>query len=305
MTEVMPSAPTPREQKATLLAAWLAGGQWGVIGWDQLRGCGITRSVASRWRADGKLHVMHRAVFALGHPSVPIEGRLVAAILHAGDGAVLSHRTAAWWWGLIPEAPRVIDVSTPTRARSTSGVRVHHPRHLESTRHRRFPITTVSRTLLDLAARSTFGEVRQALAEADYKGLLDVEEIQAIAGQGRRGSVKLRKALARHLPQLAHTRSKVEQRFLKLCERAGLPLPEMNVRIGRMTVDAVWREQRVAVELDVHDGHGSRAQIERDRRRDLHLRAAGYLVIRYTADQIGNDPDQVVADLLNSLARSA
>jgi len=236
---------------------------------------------------------------------MPIEGRLVAAILHAGDGAALSHATAAWWWGLIPNEPRVIDVSAPTRTGSNAGVRVHHPRHLDTTSHNRFPITTVPRTLLDFAAQARFGDVRQALAEADYRTLLNIDEVQAIAGQGRRGSVTLRKAIKRHQPQLARTRSKVERRFVTLCERARLPLPDMNARVGRMTVDALWREQRVAVELDVHDGHGSPAQMERDRRRELHLRQGGYTVIRYTAQQLDDEPELVTADLLSSLARSA
>jgi Transcriptional regulator, AbiEi antitoxin len=127
VSEVSPSVPTPREQKATLRAGEIAGQQWGVIGWRQLKSCGVSHSTADRWRADGRLHPIHRGVYALGHPSVPIEGRLVAALIRAGREAGLSCATAAWWWQLIDDEPAIIDVSTPGRARSSTGVRVHHP----------------------------------------------------------------------------------------------------------------------------------------------------------------------------------
>jgi Protein of unknown function (DUF559) len=249
--------------------------------------------------------VIYQRVYALGHPWLPIEGRLVAALLHTGADAVLSHTTAAWWWGVVPDQPDVIDVSTLTRARSLPDLRVHHPRTLDATRYRRFPVTTVPRTLLDLASQAEPDAVRQALAEADYRRLLNPEEVKAILGQGRPGSAKLRKALDRHLPRLALTRFELERRFLALCERAGLPLPEVNARVSRMTVDALWRGERLAVELDGYEGHRSRAQTERDHRRDLQARMAGFVAIRYTWRQINDEPDRVAADLQRQLSSSA
>src|SRR5436309_6406350 len=118
MGEGSSNRPAPRDDCATLRAAKVAGGQWGVIGHRQLLACGISKSTAARWRAAGRLHTVHPGVSAYGHPSIPIEGRLVAALLYAGDGSVLSHRTAAWWWGLIDERPSRIEVSRPARARS-------------------------------------------------------------------------------------------------------------------------------------------------------------------------------------------
>ena len=215
----------------------------------------------------------------------------MAAILHAGAGAVLSHATAAWWWGLINDPPAVIHVSTTSRARSTKGVLVHHPRHLDATRHRRFPITTVARTIQDLAAHSSLPVVRQALAEADYRGLLNPAEL---AGARR---TTLKKALQKHQPRLALTRSEMERRFLALCEQAGLPAPEINHRISRMKVDAVWPELRLAVELDGYAGHHTPAQLERDRKRELQLRMRGFTVIRYAWTQIADEPELVLADL--------
>ncbi|MBV9800735.1 MAG: type IV toxin-antitoxin system AbiEi family antitoxin domain-containing protein [Solirubrobacterales bacterium] len=98
-----------RPQNASARAATVAGEQWGVIGRQQLHDCGISPRTVSRWMAAGKLHVIHHGVYAFGHASVPIEGRLVAALLHAGPGAVLSHATAAWWWGLVDKEPRRIE----------------------------------------------------------------------------------------------------------------------------------------------------------------------------------------------------
>jgi predicted transcriptional regulator of viral defense system len=289
---------------ATVRAAAVARERWGVIGWSQLRDCGVSSTTAGRWREQGRLHVIHCAVYALGHPSIPIEGRMVAAILHAGEGTVLSHATAAWWWGLIDDEPTVIDVSTPTRARSTAGVRVHHPRRVDATTHRRFPITTVARTLVDFASQAPLREVRQALAEAEYRRLLDVEEVLSLCHPGRRGSRRLRRALARHQPKLALTRSDTERRFFVLCERAGLPLPEVNAPVSLMRIDMVWPALGLAVELDGYEGHHTPAQMERDRRRELHARRTGLMLIRYTWSQVAYEADLVVADL-SSAARSA
>jgi hypothetical protein len=233
---------------------------------------------------------------------------MLAAILHAGPGSVLSHATAAWWWGLIPDEPIIIDISTANRSRSTEGVRVHHPRRVEATSHRRFPITTVARTLVDLAAQSPLSVVRQALAEAEYRGLLNLDEIEQYLGRGRPGGRRLRQALARHQSRLALTRSDLERRFLALCERAGIPLPEVNEPVSRMRIDKVWPRHRIAVELDGYEGHHTPAQMERDRRRELQARMHGYTVVRYTWSQVVNEPDLVVADLkrlLSSAARSA
>jgi very-short-patch-repair endonuclease len=254
------------------------------------------------------LHTVHRGIYALGHPNVPIEGRLVAALLHAGPGALLSHRAAGWWWGILDREPGVIDVSAPGRRRSLEGVRVHHPRVLDSTRWRRLPITTVSRTLRDLAAESSIEELRRALAQADYRRLLNIDEVSAACGQGCHGTARLQAALQRHEPRLAMTRSELERRFLAECEIARIPMPEVNAQVQGWTVDMLWRSERVIVELDGRDNHSSPGQMERDRRKDLQLRAAGYVVVRYTWAQITFEAHAVIADLraiLSSAGRSA
>jgi hypothetical protein len=240
-------------------------------------------------------------VYAYGHPSIPIEGELVAALIYAGEGAVLSHRTAAWWWGLVDEAPGRIEVSRLPRTRSLPEVLVHQPRQLESTRHRRFPITTVARTLLDFAANASLNGVRNALAKAEYLDLMDVRAVEAILGQGRPGTAKLRQALQRHQPRLADTRSRTERRFLQLCEDAGIPIPEVNVRLHGWTLDFLWRTEGLVVETDGYGNHHTPAQLDRDRRKELALRSRRLTVTRYSRQQVEDDGATVIADVASTL----
>jgi hypothetical protein len=242
-------------------------------------------------------------VYAVGHTAPSVEADLSAALLYAGPGAMLSHASAAWWLALRIDRPPLIDLSTPRQLRSLPGIRVHGRRQLDRIFHNGLPVTSVAQTLLDYAGTAPFHAVRHALAEADFRKVLDIHAIEAILGRGRPGGARLREALERHLPQLAYTRSKLERLFLELCESEGITLPEINAKIGRMTVDALWRAERVIVELDGYHGHASKAQIERDRRRELRLRALGFIVLRYTWEQVVNEPHLVAADLRTELAR--
>jgi predicted transcriptional regulator of viral defense system len=301
--EALRSVPTLRERTATLRVAEVAAQQWGVIDCGQLRDCGVSSSTVSRWCQAGRLHVIHRGVYALGHASIPVEGGLIAALLYAGPDAFLSHATAAWWWRVLDPEPPLIHVSVPGgRGGSVKGVRVHHPRTLQGARHRRLPVTTLPRTLLDFASVSSLHQVRRALAQADYLRLLEVEAVAEVCGQGRAGSTRLRRALERHDPRLAFTRSELEQRFLALCDAGGVALPEVNARVHGWTVDAFWRAERLIVELDGFDNHNSRAQIDRDRTKELRLREAGLAVTRYTWRQVTEEAAAVVTDLRRCLS---
>ena len=297
MSELKPKPVTPRRKMASVRAAEVSGAQWGVIGAGPFPGWGARATPGRRGGDGGRLHPQLPRVYAFGHASVPPEGRLVAALLYAGPGAALSHATAAWWWGLIPNPPSRVEVSTMGRRRSHSWVVVHHPREVDQVRHRRLAVTTVARTLLDFATATSDAQLRRALSEADYQGRLDLPAIHAGLGRGRPGSARMRRGLLRHEPRLARTRSGLERAFLSLCELRGIPLPEINGRIGMMTVDAVWRRERLVVEIDGYRGHRTPGQIERDRRRELHLRAAGYAVLRYTEDQLYHAAELVAADL--------
>jgi len=281
----------------TAHAARVAEAQWGAIHQRQLRECGIGTDAISRWVAGGRLHPRYPRVYAYGHAALPVEGELTAALLAVGPGAVLSHATAAWWWRLIERQPRTIEISVPSRRQCPPGLKLYRRQSLDPTTHRRLPITPIIQTLLDFAAKATVEEVRYALAEGEYQRLLDVAEIPAALGRGRPGSTTLRKALNTHQPQLARTRSQLERAFIALCEHAKIPVPEFNTYLCGYLIDAMWREQRVVVELDGQDAHHTAAQLERDHQRDLVLRQNHYQTRRYTWQQITRKSTAVIADL--------
>jgi predicted transcriptional regulator of viral defense system len=292
---------TPRNKDAKVRVLRLAEQQWGVVAASQLRRLGVGQPTISRWVDDGRLQRVHRGVYAVGHRALAVEGRHAAALLYAGPEAALSHTTAAWWRGIWGDEPRRIHVSVSGRRSSLPDVVVHERRHLERVHHKHLPVTTIERTLLDLAVTVSARQLRRALAEADYRRLVDLDTLEAVAGRGLRGSAALRSALATHRPELARTVSVLEERFLAHCEDYGIPPPEVNVKVRGLMVDALWRRQRVIAELDGHAAHGTRAAMERDRRRELELRKAGYSVVRYTWQQVTRQPAQVAADLSREL----
>jgi Protein of unknown function (DUF559) len=290
-----------RSRSAKVLVRHLADRQWGRVSVAQLAALGVDTVVVARLVGDGYLHPVLPRVYAVGHRAPSVEADLTAAVLYAGPGAMLSHATALWWLGLTDNQPRAIDVSTPRRCQSLRGIRVHSRRGCERIWHNGLPATNVEQALLDYAAAAPLERVRHALAVADYKHVLDVAALQVIAGNGRIGSTKLRSALTRHEPKLARTRSPLERLFLPLCERVGIPLPEVNVWVAGVLVDAVWHEQKLVVELDGRDNHSSWAQIQRDRSNELILRGAGFEVVRYGTQQLEEQPALVETDLLRAL----
>src|SRR5579884_3040718 len=284
-------------ENAKVRVARLAGRQFGQVSRSQLRSQGVDQRTIHRWLEQGYLHRVLPHVYAVGHRSSGTPGRLAAALLYAGPGAMLSHATAAWWLGLADTQPYRIDVSTPRRCRSIPGIRVHPRRNLERAWHRELPVTCLVQTLLDYATVASLSKLRYALAQADYEGTLDLCAFEPVLRPGHTGSAKLRRALERHQPKLAHTKSGPERRLVELCEAGGLPLPEINVRVAGWEVDALWRDQRLVVELDGWRNHRTPAQVNRDRRKALELRAAGFTVVRYSVEQIVQDADLVLAEL--------
>jgi Protein of unknown function (DUF559)/Transcriptional regulator, AbiEi antitoxin len=302
MRELSGSRSTPRTQIRTVrLVVAIAAKQWGVISLEQLSACGVSASMIKRWVACGWLHPIHRAVYAVGHPAVPIEGQLLAALFHAGPDAALSHMSAVWWWGLLPHPPELIEVVSPNDVASVPGVKVRHPRHIDSTRHRRLLVTTIPQTFLDFASQAAAAPLQIALAEADYRGLLHIPALKAKLGRGKPGSRKLREALADYEPRYAYTRSRTERAFIALCKRYGIPLPLTNVRINGWPVDAVWIPYKLIVELDGYLNHRSRAQLERDHQRDFDHRAAGFTTVRYTETQVLANAKAVADDIIRQI----
>ena len=251
----------------------------------------------TRWVRDGRLHRIYPGVHAVGHPALGLEGRLAAALLYAGPGAALSGVTAGSWLGLLEAKPRQLHVCTPRQCSSVQDVTVHARRRVERVWHKRLPVTPPAQTLLDIASVVRFTELRRALAEAEYLRLVTLEKVEFVLGRGKPGSAALRVAVDCHQPRLARTRRGLEEKFLLLCERHSLTPPEVNVWVAGWRVDAAWFEHRLVVELDSHLAHGTPSRLERDHQRDLDLRAAGYSVLRYTWQQLHQQPERVIAEL--------
>ena len=245
-------------------------------------------------------------MYAAGHARLTLAGARVAALLASGDGAVLSHRTAADLWALRSSNPRIVDVTIYSRAGRTPrpGIRLHRaplPRN-EVTRKDGFPVTSPARTLFDLSAVLTPRSLERAVDEAERLGLFDLGEMETVmaANRGRSGRPKLATVLAGHRAGSTLTRSELEERFLALCRANSLPSPEVNTRMGTFLVDFLWREQRLIVETDGRESHGTTVAFERDRARDARLTAAGYRVVRFTYRQIAREATSV-ARLLRAL----
>jgi predicted transcriptional regulator of viral defense system len=300
-----------REFDATPLdrrVAELADRQWGVVSVGQLRTLGLSKD-AVLWRVRaGRLHRLHHGVYAVGHTVLKREGRWLAAVLACGEGAVLSHLSAAAHHGLLQSEASRIDVTTPRRRAGNATIRLHRSRSLDArdtTTHQGIPITSVPRTLLDLAPTVQSHLLERALAQAQRLDLYDhraIEDVLARAN-GHRGRAALTEATAQE-PKL--TRSELEARFLALVRDAGLPEPLTNFLLAapdhpRLEVDLYWPTHRVIVELDGYETHRTRHAFEQDRARDAALTAAGYKIVRFT----WRTADAVVRNRLQALLTPA
>jgi hypothetical protein len=276
--------------------AELAGRQWGVVSRTQLGRVGLGRGAIDRRVQTGRLRRIHRGVYAIGGAALPREGRNLAAVLACGDRAVLSHVSAAVHWGLLSYDPPRPEVTAPASRRGVPGIRLHRTRCLdarETTTHNGIPITTIARTLLDLAASSPTNHLEHAIGVAMRNQLYDQREIEQVL-DGRPGTKALRHATI----DPAFTRGQLERRFRALCRRAGLPRPESNAVVADAQhrpheVDFFFPDHRLIVETDGWRDHGTRVAFERDRAKDAALVAAGYIVLRFTTRQIAYDPDTV------------
>jgi very-short-patch-repair endonuclease len=290
-------------------AAAVAARQFGVVTYRQLVGCGLSRDRVQHRVAAGQLQRLWRGVYAFGHQELKPQGRLLAAVFACGSGAVLSHRSAAAHWGLLQTAAARIDVSVPRGGGRTQrpGIRVHTSRRLDPedvTEREGIPITTVARTLVDLCAVANDRQLEKALEQAYVLRLLAPGAIDdALARAGGRKTVALRRLLRAERRAATITRSELEERFLALVRRAGLPDPEVNARLYDYEVDFLWRAQRRVIEVDGHAYHSTRQAASRDRRKDDDLETAGYRVTRFTADQVLHDPSDTLARTRRALGR--
>ncbi len=302
-----------RTETASHRIGALAEGQHGVVSRRQLLAIGVTPSMLNRALQAGRLVPLHRGVYAVGHRRLRTEGHWLAAVLAVGPGAALSHRDAAALHGLRPSNRPRIDVTTTRRGRTRlPGVEVHHTTVLaprDVTTIDAIPVTTVARTLVDLAQTVPRHHLAKALREAEHLRTADSREIEDVMHRTRTrkgpGHAALRAVLAEHRHRGTQlTRSLLEDRFLALVDAHDLPRPRANFHVAGREVDAVWPAARLAVELDGWERHKDRHAFQHDREKANALTEAGYTVLRFTHDDVVRRPAATARSLRTFLAEA-
>jgi uncharacterized protein DUF559 len=292
--------------------------QGGIVSLDQLRGLGLSDSAAMDRAGRGGLHRVYHGVYTVGHRSIGRAALLRAANLACGDGAVISHATAAAFWGIRDRWPVSIDVIVSCeQGRKIDGIRARrcrYPDDEEITLRAGVTCTTPSRTLVDMAGSFGTPSLRRAVERAAMLKLLDLEALDPAmaAAKGRRGVGALREILADWRTedgQMPDLRSVFEALVLPRLVSTGLPRPVCNRKLRldgeELTPDFLWEEQRLVVETDGRETHGTPAAFQQDRWRDQLLVAAGYRVARVTWEQMRDEPDSVVARIAAALGAGA
>lgn len=282
----------------------LASRQHGVVARHQLAAAGVPVHVIDYRVRSGELSCLHRGVYRAGPVAAPYE-RHMAAVLACGGAGMLSHRSAAELLRLpLDSAARAVEVSVLRGYRAPSDeLRIHRvARKPEMTRVEGIPVTTVARTLLDVAGCCTEREAEQAVAYALRQRLVSGATLRRLLERHptRRGA-RLLRALIESAGGPVLTRSQAEELLLALVRRGGLPVPEVNVRIGGLEVDFLWRAARLVVEVDGYAYHSSVRAFEKDRMRDAALLGLGYRVLRVTWRQLTGQPEAVLVRLAQLL----
>lgn len=307
-------APKKRSDLSLALEG-LASRQFGTVSRAQMRALNMSHDAIKHAIETGRLHNLYRGVYAVGRHQVSRRGHLFAATLACGEGAVISHRSAAALMALLDRGPASIDVIAPGwRGRKIDGIRRHHvrvPHPWEAGTYDRIPCTSPSRTLVDLAGVVGKRTLRSAFERAAARKLLDLAAIEASIGNGgRRGTRALRGLLDEWraaAPVLAEGRLKspLEAKILPLLARRGLPMPRPNMPVdlveGRIEVDFLWPEHRFVLEADSREFHATDVAAERDRWRDRELVRVGYSSLRITHQQAEDEADAVADAIAASL----
>ncbi|HVV90068.1 MAG TPA: DUF559 domain-containing protein [Solirubrobacterales bacterium] len=292
----------------------LAVAQNGLVTREQLEGLGLTDQAIAKRVDRGRLHRIHQRVYSL-MPRVTTErGKFMAAVLACGPDAVLSHRSAAYLWGLVDTWEEPVDVTAPNRrGRSPEGVAAHRDGSLQPidrTALHGIPCTSVARTALDFAGVAPEWEVRKVVAQAEVLRILDRPKLRALLKRSRRrrGVARLRLILDTTHPQTKRTRSELERLFLEMCARRDVPEPEVNVWLPasdgrRYQADFLWRESRLIVEADSRRFHDTDGAFVSDRKRQQQLELAGWRVSRCTWEEVEREPRRLAQTVQGLIAQ--
>src|SRR4051794_12707721 len=260
--------------------AAIAARQHGVITLLQLLAAGLSRKAIQHRLKDGRLHRLHRGVYAVGHAGLSYEGRALAAVLACGDGAALSHLHAASLYGISRfRRPSLIDVVVSSKRRAHEGVRVRRRgvRREDVTVERGIRVTRPARIYVDLNDTLTSHQLANLMHQGAYRGLFSAAATRDAMARARRTKT-VERALGLYESGTAGTRSNAEDAFLRLVAHDE---PLVNTHLLGEEVDFHWPDRRLVVEID-GPGHGRPANRRHDAHRDAKLRRAGYTVIRFS-----------------------
>jgi hypothetical protein len=288
-----------------------------VIDLGELADLGLSpRAVQDRAR-QLRLYRKYHGVYALGRPDLPPRGEWFAAVKACGEGALLSHRSAAALLDLLRWSGAV-HVTIPRRSALTHrGIRIHRSTCLTPVDQDEvdgISCTSVPWTLLDIAATEPRHLLERACDQAEIQGDLDHAAVRELLERrwGQPGTRRLAEALGSGHVGEGVPRTVLERRFLALCRRFGVPRPAVNQPMAvpgeQWECDFVWHRERVVVEVDGWRTHKTKHAFQTDRRRDQLLRLEGWQVVRFTWDDVTDRPEhvaQVVRAMLATATRAA
>lgn len=285
----------------------LAARQYGIVTRDQLTELGYTDRMVDHAVQAGRLQAWHRHVFAVGHGGLSPHGLCKAALMFRGEGALISHQSAIWLWGMERKLEIPVNVSVRRRRRSEGAIGLHHCSTLRDedfAKTERLPVTAVPRALLDYASTAKQYRLESAIDRADRLDLLDPTAVDRILDEvrGHRGHGPLAKAMMIYR-EIGFTRSGGEKKLLAMLADAGVPRPAVNNVIEGYELDFFWERERFAVELDSWEHHRSRRSLEEVRERQSHLAMVGIETITITGTRLKHEPDEVADRIAEHLDR--
>jgi very-short-patch-repair endonuclease len=280
----------------------------GVVTRRELRELGVTDREIDHRAQRKRLHRQHRGTYLVGHEVPPERAPLFAAVAALGDPAYINHRTALEQYSILEPVAGPIHVTlVGCCRRSRDNIRVHRTTRIAEEDLGTLdglPITSPARAILDFADDATPRELAEAVNEAHVQKLATPEDLRAVLKRtpGRKGAALLKATLDRHDgPSRAHEGG--EKLLEALLKRARLPKPAVNAKRAGYECDFTYEDQKLIIEVDSGKYHGTPAAVDRDRRKDQALRAAGYTVLRYSYRQLADEPHAVIAEIAAYLGR--
>jgi very-short-patch-repair endonuclease len=286
----------------------IAGAQRNLVSTAQLCECGLGKDAVARRVRAGWLRLVFEGVYAVGSGELPALSLESGALMSCGEGSFISHRSAAFVWGMRKVPPGLVEVSVVGGGcRMRKGMHVHRIGAIDKRELRREQglwVSSPARAVLEVAAVGTKDELVDVIDAGLALRRFTPGELKLVLARrrGRRGAARLAEVMADDTA-MAISRSRAEKAFLRLIRDARLPMPDTNVKFGRFEADFVWREQRLIVELDSATYHSGPGVFQRDHEKDLVFRSAGFDVMRPTRAHVVYEGPRVLVLLAQALAR--